>query len=97
MLEISPIAMFLAAVTVAAAQENAAAKPGSPTTLVTGNHASLEITGHIKVNPQPVGLSTLGAAEPWPHLEQLRMRSRRTQPIAHLLVPMTLHVSHTHP
>jgi hypothetical protein len=47
------MAMFFVAVRVAAAHENAAAKPGSSTTLVTGNHASLQITGHIKVNQQP--------------------------------------------
>src|ERR1700719_302386 len=52
-LKISPIAMFFAAITVAQAHENAAAKPGSPTTLVTGNPASLQITGYVKVNQQP--------------------------------------------
>ena len=53
MLKISPIAMFFAAVTLAAVQQSAAAKPGSPTTLVTGNPASLQITGHVEVNQPP--------------------------------------------
>ena len=60
--EISPIAMFFADATLAAAEQNSAAKPGSSATFVTGNHASLEITVQGKVNQQPVGLSPVGAA-----------------------------------
>src|SRR5579859_470782 len=54
LLKSSAIAMFFSAAIVAAPQENMAAKPERPTTLVTGSPASLQITGNVKVNQQLV-------------------------------------------